>query len=391
MRSTTLAFSIFTVIACSDGGTDPINACVPVQGRAADTSAAAQWNARIRALVTKYRTDPSARPYALVSMAQLNAVATVEARTFQPCPSARSAVASASAAVLASLYPDEAAALESQLVAQRVADSTLGMTGLGDGDAVGRQAAAPVLAVGATDGLAAAFAGQIPTGPGVWFSSSKPPAPPATPMLGKMRPWVLTSGDEFRPAPPPAFGSPAFQQALAEVKSVTINRTADQLAIAQRWALSGGTFRTQGQWNLVAAELLQVRGSTEHEATHTFALLNLAMNDASIACFDAKYTYWLIRPAQADTSIAMPIGLPNHPSFPSSHSCTSGAGSEILTALYPAEATRLRALADEIGLSRLYAGIHYRFDIDAGLALGQRVARRALEVDEKNGVLSTLR
>jgi len=391
IRSTTSFATLAIIVAACEGTTEPVTACASIQGRATDSSAAVQWNERARALVTKYRTDPSARPYALVSVAQLNAAKAVEARAVQPCPSARMAVASASAAVLAFLYPDETPGLEAALRNQRSGDSTLGNTGLGEGESVGREAAAPVLGVARTDGVEALFTGAIPTGPGYWFSSSKPPAPPTTPMLGKMRPWVLASGDQFRPSAPPAFDSPAFKEALAEVKSVTTSRTAEQLAIAQRWALSGGTFRTQGQWNLVAAELLQATKAPERDAAHVLALLNIAMNDASIACFDAKYTFWLVRPSQADASIPMAISLPNHPSYPSSHSCTSGAASEVLAALYAGEAPRMRALADEIGLSRLYAGIHYRFDVDTGLALGKRVARAVLDADARGVLLGALR
>ena len=393
MTRFTKPISTFAVVvaACGEGTTGPATACAAPQGRAADSLATIQWNARTRALVTKYRTDPSARPYALVSVAQFNATTAVEAQTVPPCPSPRMAVARASAVVLAYLYPDETAALESAVRDQRAADSTLGIRGLAEGDATGGRAAQPVLAVARTDGVDAAFTGSIPTGASYWFSTSKPPAPPTTPMLGKMRPWVLASGDEFRPAPPPVFQSPEYKAALAEVRSIAAGRTAEQLAAAQRWALSGGTFRTQGEWNLVTSDLMQARGPSEHDAAHAFALLNVAMNDASIACFDAKYTYWFIRPSQADPSISMPISLPNHPSYPSSHSCTSGAGSEVLATLYPTEATRVRALADEIGLSRLYAGIHYRFDIDTGLALGKRVARAAVAADVQGRLLSALR
>jgi membrane-associated phospholipid phosphatase len=388
--TTTFATIAMLIAACRDSGTEPINACAAAQGRAADSAAAVQWNARTRALVTKYRTDPSARPYALVSVAQLSATTTVGRRTVQPCASARSAVATASAAILTYLYPDEAAALDAQIREQRAADATFGLVGLAEGDTIGRYAAAAVVAVARNDGADATFTGPVPTGAGYWFSSTKPPTPPTTPMLGTMRPWVLASGHQFRPVAPPVFDSPEFRQALAEVKAAVTNRTAEQLAIAQRWALSGGTFRTQGQWNLEAAQLLQTRHASEADAAHTFALLNVAMNDASIACFDAKYTYWFIRPSQADASIATAIGLPNHPSYPSSHSCTSGAGAEVLSALFPGERARLRALADEIGLSRLYAGIHYRFDIDAGLSLGERVARAALDADAK-GLVTSLR
>jgi hypothetical protein len=351
-----------------------------------DVAVSVRWSEVTRSLVTKYRTDPSARPYALVSLAQYAAVVAAE-ESVAPCPSARVAVASASVAVLSSLYPDEAVALEQSLREQRVADSASGERGLTGGDAMGRLASAPILVRARTDGVDAAWNGTLPTGPGFWVSNGKP----TTPMLGQMTPIVLTSGSQFRPAAPPALSSTAFTTSLAEVKAIAASRTAAQTQLAQQWALSGGTYRTQGHWNAVAADIVSRRGLGEREAARTFALLGAAMNDASIACFDAKYTYSLFRPSQADPTITLAVSLPNHPSYPSSHSCTSGAGTGVLGALFPSEASRLDTMADEIGLSRLYAGIHYRFDIDVGLALGRRVAQHALQVDRDRGLLATLR
>ena len=251
------------------------------------------------------------------------------------------------------------------------------------GELLGRTAAAPVLARARIDGVDAVWTGAIPSGAGFWRTSSNP----ATPMLGHMLPWVLASGSEFRPAAPPAFGSAAFNDALAEVKSIAATRTAAQSALALQYALGGGTFRTQGYWNVVASDLATRAGQSEHASAHTLALLNLAMNDASIACFDAKYTYWLLRPSQADPAITLSVSLPNHPAYPSSHSCTSGAAAEILSTVFASDAPGLLATARDIGLSRIYAGIHYRFDLDAGAALGQRVAKRAEERDQSAGGL----
>ena len=103
--------------------------------------------------------------------------------------------------------------------------------------------------------------------------------------------------------------------------------------------------------------------------------------DAIIGCFDAKYHYWLLRPVQADPGIATLFATPPHPSYPSAHSCVSGAMTGVLAASFPSERGRLAAVAEEASLSRLYAGIHYRFDMVAGLALGGRVAAKALAAD----------
>jgi hypothetical protein len=375
---------------CTDKIVEPVRACAIAASTSADSVASLKWNELTRALVVKYKTDPSARPYAVVSLAQYEAARAAEQSDATPCPSMRAATAAASAAALSYLYPAEADSLQARLQKQLAADEAKGLGSQASGATLGATSAEPVITLAKSDGLTAAWTGTVPTGPGMWFSSAKPAAPPATPMLGKMRPYFMTAGNQFRPAAPPAFGSAQFLAALAEVKATASARTTDQLQIAQKWALSSGTYRTQGHWNVVASDLAVARGLREKDATHMLALLNTAMNDASIACFDAKYAYWLIRPSQADTTIALAIGLPNHPSFPSSHSCTSGAAAAVLGALYPSETTRLDAMADEIGLSRLYAGIHYRFDISTGLAIGKSVGQLAVQVDRARGLHSVL-
>ncbi|HEY0154431.1 MAG TPA: vanadium-dependent haloperoxidase [Longimicrobium sp.] len=108
------------------------------------------------------------------------------------------------------------------------------------------------------------------------------------------------------------------------------------------------------------------------------ALLNIAMMDASIACWEAKYTYWLLRPSQADTSIRTVISVPNFPSYPSGHAAFSGAASEVLARLFPDDSARVRALADEAAQSRVFAGLHYPFDSTAGLIQGREIAQLVL-------------
>src|SRR5215207_5921212 len=106
-----------------------------------------------------------------------------------------------------------------------------------------------------------------------------------------------------------------------------------------------------------------------------------AMMDALVAGWDAKYFYWVLRPSQADAAITLPIGLPNHPSYPSGHSCSSSAATDILGQFFPAEAGQLREQLALAGLSRMYGGIHYEFDIRAGEAVGRSVAAWALGID----------
>src|SRR2546425_1049135 len=246
---------------------------------------------------------------------------------------------------------------------------------------------AEAIARAMTDGFDLPWTGTVPVGPGLWFSSAKPPQPPLNAQLPGMRPFFLTSADQFRPAPPPAFGSPAYLAALAEVRSISDTRTAEQVGIALFWAKGAGTSSISGFWNVLASGWIEESGLREREATHVFALLDAAMMDVAIGCFDAKLTYWFIRPPQADPAIKLipAIGLPNHPSYPSAHSCFSGAAVGMLSEFFPAKADSLNAMVDQAGLARIYAGIHYRFDVDMGQQLGRQVARRAAEVDRSRG------
>jgi hypothetical protein len=193
----------------------------------------------------------------------------------------------------------------------------------------------------------------------------------------------MESGDQFRPGPPPAFGTPEFLAALEEVRHFSDNRTADQLRIAKFWAMP----TVAAFWNAEASNRIVRYHLNERRAAYVLAIMHMAAMDANIACHDAKYTYWLIRPYRADSAITTPIPRPNHPSYPSNHACMSGASAYVLGALFPADAERLAAMADEAGESRLYAGIHYRFDKNAGLGIGRQVADLALSrgVDGAHG------
>ena len=100
-------------------------------------------------------------------------------------------------------------------------------------------------------------------------------------------------------------------------------------------------------------------------------------------CWDAKETYWFIRPWQADPGITVvaAVGKPNHPSYPSGHSCISSSAGAVLTTFFPEQRRELSAMVTEAGLSRMYGGIHYRFDIEAGQQLGRSVARFTMRAD----------
>ena len=364
----------------------PLAAQAPAHGQ---LPAAVEWNAVTRGLVAKNRTNTfvAFRVYALVSVAQQEALrAAEEARSPGSVPSRRAAIAGASAAVLGQLYPMDASTLEALLQQQLGSRDWLeqGSIDVAAGEAAGRAAGMAVVEHAKSDGYLDA-PGPV-SGPGGW--TGVPGQAPGGASLVNARTWFLESPSQFRPGAHPLAGTPEFQAALDEVYRFSEERKAltpqgrMMDSIAKFWAMGGGTYTPPGYWNEVATNLALRYSMNEARATRLLALLNMTAVDAIIASNDAKYHYFLLRPSQADTRITLSITpLPNFPAYPSNHATISAAMAEIIAAAFPSEARALRAAADEAALSRVYGGIHYRFDGAAGLALGRQVAEWALAQD----------
>jgi membrane-associated phospholipid phosphatase len=371
-----------------------------------EASATVAWNQIARDLVVKNNTGaiPANRVYTLVSVAQYNAIVAAEdaaqdrrrggyrrnpgilgprgsvAGRDPIHPSDAAAVAGASAAVLTFIYPGEAAFLENKVEEQQSEPGWPGNQSedFPSGEQIGRTVAAGVIARARTDRFFAPFTGTVPVCPGCWLPV---PTPPVFATLGQAQTFFLTSGDQFRPPAPPAFGSPEFLGGLAEVRQISDTRTLVQDSIAKFWAFQTGTISPLGYWNLVASDLIVRHRLDERRAAHTLALMNMAAYDAIIASHEAKYFYWLIRPTQADPLITLSIALPSFPSYPSNHAAVSAAATTVLSAVFPRARRTLTAAADEAAISRLFGGIHYRFDCDAGLVLGRTIGQYALDHD----------
>ena len=295
------------------------------------------------------------------------------------------AVASASAAVLTEMFTDSTvrASIARELARDiearfrsREAERLIASKRLGE------DIAHRVIAWAPPFNLVAPWHGTIPTGPGKWYSA--PGVPPIGITLATSRGWLLDSASQFRPGPPLTYGSPAFQAALDEVRRVARERTAEQTKIAQKWN-SGDPW---GVWNEIASAAIRRHHMSDAEGTRVLAVLNVGASDAVIACFEAKYHYWTIRPSQADTTIALAadVDLPNFPSYPSGHACSAGAFDAVLGHFFPDERAEFTRIAEEQAMSRLYGGIHYRFDNDGGLALGRMVGRYDVEKERHGGL-----
>ena len=341
-----------------------------------EAGATVAWNALAVDLARATAVDVG-RLHLYLGLAQLRAAEAAQA-TAGPHPPIAGAIGGASATVLTAFFSGSIAQIEAALDAEADAGSWPGAKhqDFAAGEAIGRAAAARVLAYAATDGVGLTDPGTPPLGDGFWIWTG---GPIIRGNLGA-RPIFLAAANEFRSGPPPAFGSPQFTAALAEVRLIADTRTADQLAIALFWNVNQSG-RSQAAFMEIARELIVSYRRSDAEAAQIMFLMGAASFDALIGCFEAKYHYWLIRPPQADAGIVTAFPTPPHPSYPSAHSCSSGALAGVLAATFPSEAGRLAAIAEESSLSRLYAGIHYRFDMEAGLALGRAVAAKALGAD----------
>lgn len=370
------------VMGCESVGTEPkVTQELPIDASASavkfwDANASADWNERATSLAAR-RPINAARLYAYLSLAQLRAAEDAKSSS-RPHPPVGAAIGAASASVLAAYFPADVAEIEGALDAQEAAEPWPGDKHENwlAGEALGRAAGARILDWSAGDLFGLTNPGTPPIGPGYWGWNGGPIARGG---LGA-RPFFLSAGNEFRPGPPPAFGSPDYLAALAEVRQISDTRTPEQLAIAQWWNLNQSP-ASQASTNNAAVDLIRRYRRSDVESARILFVMNAATFDAIVGCFEAKYTYWFIRPPQADPAITLPIGLPPHPSYPSAHSCVSGASFEVLARAFPNARKQMDALATEASLSRLYAGIHYRFDMVAGLALGRAVAGKAATAD----------
>jgi membrane-associated phospholipid phosphatase len=393
-------------------------AAEPVVSYDTASNVVVEWNRTLLTLVKTPGAQPATiqptRDFAIMSAAVYDAVDAIDPDHPQyllhlKAPRGASQDAAAAQAahdVLVAMFPTFAGNLDQQLGVDLGAIKS--NEARAAGIQVGAQAASELLQIRATDGSSVTPPTYVSTGVAGDYRPSPPGfAAPVFTHWAAVTPFILRSASQFRPPPPAALTSQAYATAINEVRSfgqdTSPTRTPEQTTIANFWSAP-----IQNYWNSIAQDVALAHHDDIDETARTFALLDLGLADATIAMYDAKYTYRLWRPITA-TRLADTDGnslttgdptwtplatTPADPSYPGAHSTISAAAATILTALYGDHAaftvssptlpgvTRafnsFHAAAIQAGLSRIYAGVHTRLDHRAGLALGNRVGRYTL-------------
>jgi hypothetical protein len=325
-------------------------------------------------------------------------------KTLTSTASAEAGIVQAAHDVLVNYFPAQKNFLDSALTnsLEKITDG-----GIPNGQAIGAASAADIITLRANDGAEPNSGYQGPLKPGVGEYRPTPAAfaPGINQQWGKVKPFLLTATNQFRPAPPPAPGTGAFKKALDEVAEAgsanSSKRTDEQTHIAQFYKQDA-----ELTVNEAARELIRRHGSSLEDAAFIFLLTDIAEADARIAIWDAKYYYLFWRPVTAlnadkdgavtnNYSAWQPLlSTPPHPSYPCGHCGTITAGFAVLRNFFgdkneyqlhsttPGESPRtlqsLSAGESENRWSRIYGGIHYQFDNDASQKLGELVAEYIL-------------
>jgi membrane-associated phospholipid phosphatase len=377
-------------------------------GSPANADVVTDWNNAALDAIRAGNTSPpiASRSLAILHASIYDAVNGI-AHTNEPylvpsvAPRSASRAAAASAAAhkaLVNLFPASASSFDAlhATILTTIPDGPHKQAGIIWGEFV----ATVILAARDHDGHDAVVPPPGGSGPGVWVPT--PPAflPYLLPQWGFVRPFAMNSSSQFRPPGPPSLDSQRYAADYEEVKelgaAVGSTRTEDQTEIALFWADGAGTETPPGHWNSIAQIIAAARGNTLEENARLFALLNIAMADAAICSWDAKYTFDFWRPVTA-IAFAEPelnwmsfIVTPPFPDYTSGHSTFSAAaatvlplffgtedlpfttGSDFLPGVYRSFATCFDA-AEEAAVSRIYGGIHFRSASEDGLQAGTSI------------------
>lgn len=314
-------------------------------------------------------------------------------------PSEDAVIAAVSQSILTAMFPLEKDFLAAKATEHKNSRLWAGMNVQSDliaGDSLGRAVANIFLARAKTDGMKNAQtsiaindsleqAAQARWG-WHWENLETPQRPVGiTPFFGKVKPWCIPSVEAVRPGPPPAPGSAEFLKDAAELQEIQDNLTQEQRKIANFWSDGVGVYTPPGHWNRFASDAILESRYNPLRTARTFAYLNMAIQDAGISTWDTKYYYHYPRPSQAIPGFKTILGIPNFPSYTSGHSTFSAAAAAVLGHIFPNNKSQFDAWALEASVSRIYGGIHFRFDTEVGLETGTLIGNYSIAVAQADG------
>jgi membrane-associated phospholipid phosphatase len=296
-------------------------------------------------------------------------------------PSEHAAVGAAAAEVLAFFFPDRADALRaaaeeaarSRVLAgvQYPSDATAGLE-------LGRRVAGFALERARGDGADTPWDGIVPEGPDRWRGQN-----PGGVTDRFLKPFVLDAADRLRPPAPPAPDSEQLAAELAELKGLQRTPRIVGLALGHQYSYNGASGFDITALRLVSRLVFEEGLQDSPRAARAYALVAVAYADAWIATQDAKFHYWSPRPTQLDPTVTTVFATPNHPSYPSNRAAIARAPAVVLGHLFPREAERLRQEAEQAAESAVWAGIHFRSDVEVSKAIGEAVGQLVLERDRQ--------
>ena len=314
-------------------------------------------------------------------------------------PSDGAVVGAVSMAILSDFFPRESQYFKSryeELKACLIASGTNTAYDIEAGEHIGKEIAKIFLARAAADGMNRAQSprnisdslAQVAFSKFGWkWENLEAPQRPVgiTPLFGQVQTWFLPDVSLTRSVSPPAPGTAEFDEAANELKNIQAKLTKDQRRIANFWSDGPGTYTPPGHWNRIAVNSIVENKLNPLRSARVLAYMNAAIQDGGISCWDTKYYYFYPRPINAIKNFKTIIGTPNFPAYTSGHSTFSSAAATVLGEIFPEKKSIFRKHADEAGDSRVYGGIHFRFDCEAGSIQGVKVAQYALEAASKDG------
>lgn len=367
----------------------------PYAARAYAYVSAAQYDALVAAWHYKKLYN---RPAPYTVDATVNAL--IPKSDLPSYPSEDAVVAGAAVEVLKLLFPGDQDFIQQKAEEHKRARIIAGANVRSDidaGEALGKAVAQKFVTrargdrAGAAVGTPAQWA-QLETdciarGETPWYSLELPHRPPMLPLYGKVKAFLFDSltAVSLRPGPPPLVSSEQMKKETEEIYQFVKNPTRERTRIVHFWADGVGTYTPPGHWDAIAAEDFIGKKFSEVRWARNMALINMALMDAGIVCWDTKYTYFNPRPTQMDPRIKTITGIPNFPAYISGHSTFSAAASTILGHIVPERKADYDAMASEASMSRMYGGIHYRADCVVGLVVGKNIGNYAIQRAKTDG------